>query len=150
MLKRKDELMAELPPEGKRLFAVIDKLFGPNAKVGAATAKGVAMPPVDQIPDDPNAAVSIKPGAISAAAAAATSSSSANVKVNIRPRQPAPPPPGPASAAPSSPEAAAIGGVAKPMSAADFISLVDAGATSGVPVPPKSDRSPDEPPADAA
>lgn len=138
--------MAELPAEGRRLFAVIDKLFGPNAKAGATKAKQVPMPPVDQIPDDPNAAVSIKPGAISAADAAATSSSSNDVKVNIRQKPPAPNGP----AAPSSSVSADIKGVAKPMSTADFISSVNAGAKSDFSKPPPSERSRDEPPADAA
>ena len=57
LLERKDELEKELPPEGKKLFVLMERLFGKDGPSAAAEAGGLTMP--EEIPDDPSVKVTI-------------------------------------------------------------------------------------------
>merc|ERR1719253_701368 len=57
LLERKDELEKELPPEGKKLFVLMERLFGKDGPSAAVEAGGLTMP--EEIPDDPSVKVTI-------------------------------------------------------------------------------------------
>ena len=61
LLERKEELEKELPPEGKKLFVLMERLFGKDGPPAAAEGGGLVMPEEEEIPDDPNVKVTPRP-----------------------------------------------------------------------------------------
>jgi len=112
LLRRKDELQAELPPEGKKLFTLIERLFGEGAS-SLKSAGGSDMgsrganvvDPADDL-DDENVKVTVRAGALPTPVSSIPIAPPADVKISVKkssspPAAASPSPPVPAAAPPS-------------------------------------------------
>ena len=96
LLSRRAELEAELPPEGKKLFELIERLFGESADSGAAGAAGggdAALGAFDEDDDETMKVTIREKGAPAPAPPAATPAAGASkVSVSVKKKEKAPPP----------------------------------------------------------
>jgi len=86
VLERKEELQKELPPEGRRLFDLIERLYKPSAR-GVATPHQEAggMQAGEEIESDADVQVTIRAGAVSPQPAAPPpGTASTSVKVTVK------------------------------------------------------------------
>lgn len=105
LLARREELSAEMPPEGQKLFELIEKLFGDKSKAGGSSLPGAAAGADAQAgaeaaaEEDDGMKVTIRekktspdPSAATPAPPAAEDAGSANVSVRVKKKEDAPAP----------------------------------------------------------
>merc|ERR1719237_1111057 len=85
VLRRKDELKREMPPEGQKLLDLIDRLFGEGSMVTAssAAAADVAKPAEDSM-DDRGFKVTVKKNTVPLDAFDETAPNAPGVSVQIK------------------------------------------------------------------
>jgi len=84
MLARKDELQEALPPEGRKLFDLIERLYKPQAEGAARPEAPADSPPAEEPLDDTGVKVTVRSGLSPAATTDAPPGS--NVKVVVKKR----------------------------------------------------------------